>query len=56
MIGLLEDLHREGRTIVLITHEPDIGAHAQRIVQLRDGRVWMPDGDGAGAIPVEVTR
>jgi putative ABC transport system ATP-binding protein len=39
VIGLLEDLHHEGRTIVLITHESDIGAHAQRIVQLSDGQI-----------------
>jgi len=43
VIGLLEDLHREGRTIVLITHESDIGAHAQRIVQLSDGQIVDAD-------------
>jgi putative ABC transport system ATP-binding protein len=40
VMNLLRDLHREGRTIVLITHEPDIGAYAQRVVQLRDGQIW----------------
>jgi len=29
----------EGRTIVVITHEPDVAAHARRIVRLRDGLV-----------------
>src|SRR5262249_37006970 len=43
VIGLLEDLHHEGRTIVLITHESDIGAHAQRIVQLSDGQIVDAD-------------
>ncbi len=33
------DLHRAGNTVVLITHEPDVAAHARRLVRLRDGRV-----------------
>jgi putative ABC transport system ATP-binding protein len=32
-------LNREGRTVVLITHEPDVAAQAKRIVRLRDGRI-----------------
>ncbi len=32
-------LHREGQTVVMVTHEPDIAAHAARVVVLRDGRV-----------------
>ena len=32
-------LNREGITIVLVTHEPDIAAHAGRQVRFRDGRV-----------------
>jgi putative ABC transport system ATP-binding protein len=32
-------LHREGQTVVMVTHEPDIAAHAARAVVLRDGRV-----------------
>jgi len=34
---LLRELNRQGRTIVLITHESDIAAFAQRVVRLRDG-------------------
>ena len=33
------DLHREGQTIVVVTHEPSIAAHAERVVVLRDGRL-----------------
>jgi putative ABC transport system ATP-binding protein len=36
---LFEALHRQGKTIVVVTHEPDVAARAQRIVRLRDGRV-----------------
>ena len=39
VLDVLERLHTEGRTIVLITHEPDVAARAQRIVRLADGRV-----------------
>jgi putative ABC transport system ATP-binding protein len=33
------DLHRQGATIVMVTHDEDVAAAAQRIVRLRDGRV-----------------
>lgn len=39
IMELFEALHRQGKTIVMVTHEPDVGARAQRIVRLRDGRV-----------------
>jgi putative ABC transport system ATP-binding protein len=39
IIDLFHSLNREGMTIVLITHEPDIGAHALRRITLRDGRI-----------------
>jgi putative ABC transport system ATP-binding protein len=39
IMGLFEALHREGQTILLVTHETDIAAHARRQVHLLDGRV-----------------
>ncbi len=39
IIGLLEEIHRLGNTIVLVTHEEDIAEHAHRIIRLRDGNV-----------------
>jgi len=39
VLSLLDAMHAEGRTIVMITHEDDVAAHAQRVVTLRDGRV-----------------
>jgi putative ABC transport system ATP-binding protein len=39
IMGLLTDLHQQGQTIVMVTHEDDIAAHAQRVVMMRDGKV-----------------
>jgi putative ABC transport system ATP-binding protein len=39
IMGLLEDIHKLGNTIVLVTHEEDIAQHAHRIVRLKDGVV-----------------
>ena len=39
IMSLFERLHQAGNTILLVTHEPDVAAHAYRTIQLRDGRV-----------------
>lgn len=39
IMSIFEKLHDEGNTIILVTHEPDIAAHAGRIIRLRDGLV-----------------
>jgi putative ABC transport system ATP-binding protein len=39
IMAILQRLHREGRTVVIVTHEPDIAQHAQRIIHFRDGLV-----------------
>jgi putative ABC transport system ATP-binding protein len=39
ILALFERLHDEGQTIILVTHEHDIAAHARRQVHLKDGRV-----------------
>lgn len=39
VLRIFARLNREGRTVVLITHEPDVAAQAKRIVRLRDGRI-----------------
>jgi putative ABC transport system ATP-binding protein len=39
ILGLFQGLYRDGQTIVLVTHESDIAAHARRQVHLKDGRV-----------------
>ncbi|HEY3436544.1 MAG TPA: ABC transporter ATP-binding protein [Actinotalea sp.] len=39
VLGLFDELHDQGRTIVLITHELDVARHARRIVRVRDGQI-----------------
>ena len=39
IMTLFEEIHKAGNTVILVTHEPDIAAHAQRMVRLRDGLV-----------------
>ncbi|WP_396625877.1 ABC transporter ATP-binding protein [Luteitalea sp.] len=39
IMALFDRLHQAGNTIVLVTHEPDIAAHAHRIISIRDGQV-----------------
>jgi putative ABC transport system ATP-binding protein len=39
IMALFETLHQQGQTIILVTHEPDIAAHAKRQIVLRDGKV-----------------
>jgi putative ABC transport system ATP-binding protein len=36
-MALFDDLHAQGNTIILVTHEPDIAEYAHRIITIRDG-------------------
>jgi putative ABC transport system ATP-binding protein len=39
IMAVFQDLHRKGITFVLVTHDPDIARHTDRIISLRDGRI-----------------
>ncbi|HMY76989.1 MAG TPA: ATP-binding cassette domain-containing protein, partial [Blastocatellia bacterium] len=39
IMNLLERLHERGNTIILVTHEPDIAAHAHRVLTILDGQI-----------------
>jgi putative ABC transport system ATP-binding protein len=53
IMGLIEDIHAKGNTIILVTHEEDIAMHAHRIVRMRDGLV---ENDFANPNIVKVDR
>ena len=48
IMALLEDIYHRGNTIILVTHERDIAAHARRTVHLRDGLI---ESDEVGVVP-----
>jgi putative ABC transport system ATP-binding protein len=50
VLGLFAQLHRSGRTIVLITHEPDIAAAAGRVILIRDGLLQQPPAPAAAGL------
>ena len=39
ILALFDELHSDGQTIIVVTHEPDVAAHGQRIVRLKDGKI-----------------
>lgn len=39
IMGIFEEIHKAGNTVILVTHEPDIAEHAHRIIRLRDGLI-----------------
>ncbi|MHB1344601.1 MAG: ABC transporter ATP-binding protein [Thermoleophilia bacterium] len=56
IVALLEHLHDEGRTIVLITHEEEVAGHAQRVIHLKDGRIADDAAVGAGGTRPKATE
>jgi putative ABC transport system ATP-binding protein len=48
VLGLLDELHASGRTIVLITHDGEVAESAERIMRIRDGQIFEDDRVAAG--------
>ena len=48
IMELLKDLHREGKTIVMVTHDPNIAAYTDRTIHLLDGKVHREVMNGKG--------
>jgi len=40
IMALFDQLHREGQTIILVTHEESVACHAKRIIRMKDGRIY----------------
>jgi len=58
VLGILQELNREGRTIVIVTHDRQVAARAQRIIEIRDGEMISDTRNGeterpATTVPVE---
>ncbi len=43
IMSIFEEIHKNGNTVILVTHEPDIAEHAHRIIRLRDGLVEVDE-------------
>jgi putative ABC transport system ATP-binding protein len=50
IMTILDDIHRRGNTVILVTHEEDVAARALRVIRLRDGRI---ESDRANARPTQ---
>jgi putative ABC transport system ATP-binding protein len=54
IVGLLADLHRDGATIIVITHDPEAAALAERTITMRDGRLDPAQGPDPRHVGTEV--
>jgi putative ABC transport system ATP-binding protein len=52
VMELFEELHRQGLTVVVVTHDPQVARRAKRIVTLSDGKVISDKANGAIAVSV----
>ncbi|MGR8930044.1 MAG: MacB family efflux pump subunit [Gammaproteobacteria bacterium] len=56
VMDLLRKLHRQGRTVLLITHDEQVAAAAQRIVNISDGKIISDSGERVAGNPAEPTH
>jgi putative ABC transport system ATP-binding protein len=45
IMAMLTDLHRQGQTVIMVTHEPDVAAHANRRLHMLDGKLDRVEGE-----------
>jgi putative ABC transport system ATP-binding protein len=50
MFALFESLRREGKTILIVTHDPELSRHTQRVIHLIDGRIEQDRWNGKGRL------
>ncbi|WP_429116353.1 MacB family efflux pump subunit [Aeromonas hydrophila] len=55
VMAILKELHAQGHTIILVTHDMEVASHADRIITLKDGRVQEDSGRKPAAVPLTPT-
>ena len=43
ILNIFDEIHRQGRTLVVVTHELDVAKRAQRIITMKDGKVFKEE-------------
>jgi macrolide transport system ATP-binding/permease protein len=62
VLAILEELHTQGNTVIVVTHDPRVARHAERIIELRDGEIAsdgkssLPSRRRSGSAPSSPTR
>ena len=50
ILELFDELHAEGKTILLVTHEPDVGGRSEKVLRLKDGFIESVYDNRSGSV------
>ena len=53
ILELFDELHAEGKTILLVTHEADVGARSEKVLRLKDGAIESVYDNRSGSVRLE---
>ncbi len=49
VLALLKQLHQRGKTVIIITHDAEVASHAERLIEMRDGRIVSDSGESTSS-------